>query len=57
MLKFPHENSKSKRGHIFVNKYWSITFPTGVGSPFDSEQLRGSRVNSGLFTRQPRKYM
>ena len=32
------ENSKSKRGHNFVKK-WRITSPTGMGSPFNSEQL------------------
>ena len=32
------ENSKSKKGHNFVKK-WRITSPTGMGSPFDSEQL------------------
>ena len=33
------ENSKSKKGHSFVKKNWRITSPTGMGSPFDSEQL------------------
>ena len=33
------ENSKSKKGHNFVKKKWRITSPTGMGSPFDSEQL------------------
>ena len=32
------ENSKFKKGHNFVKK-WRITSPTGMGSPFDSEQL------------------
>ena len=39
MSKFLHENSKSKKGHNFVKKNWKITSPTGMGSPFDSEQL------------------
>ena len=38
MSKFLHENSKSKKGHNFVKKCW-ITSSTGMGSPFDSEQL------------------
>ena len=33
------ENSKSKNGHNFVKKNWRIISPTGMGSPFDSEQL------------------
>ena len=33
------ENSKSKKGHNLVKKNWRITSPTGMGSPFDSEQL------------------
>ena len=33
------ENSKSKKGHNFVQKNWRITAPTGMGSLFDSEQL------------------
>ena len=33
------ENSKSKMGHNFVKKNWKIITPTGMGSPFDSEQL------------------
>ena len=33
------ENSKSKKGHNFVKKNWSITYPTGMGSTFDSEHL------------------
>ena len=33
------ENSKSKKGHNFVKKNWRITSLTGMGSPFDSEQL------------------
>ena len=39
MSKFLHENSKSKKGHYFVKKNWRIIYPTGMGSPFDSEQL------------------
>ena len=39
MSKFLHENSKSKNGYNFVKKNWRITSPTGMGSPFDSEQL------------------
>ena len=35
---FP-QNFKSKQGHNFVKKNWSITSPTDMGSPFDSEQL------------------
>ena len=30
---------KLKKGHNFVKKNWRITSPTGMGSPFDSEQL------------------
>ena len=37
MSKFLHENSKSKKGHNFVKKNWRIIYPTGMGSPFDSE--------------------
>ena len=33
------ENFKSKKGHNFLKKYWRITSSTGMGSPFDSEQL------------------
>ena len=33
------ENSKSKKGHNFVKENWRITSSTGMGSPFDSEQL------------------
>ena len=33
------ENSKSKKVHNFVKKYWRIISPTGMGFPFDSEQL------------------
>ena len=33
------ENSKSKKGLNFVPKNLRITSPTGMGSPFDSEQL------------------
>ena len=33
------ENSKSKKGHNFVKKFWRIISPTGMGSPFDSERL------------------
>ena len=33
------ENSKSKKGHNFVKKNWRTISPTGMGSPFDSEQL------------------
>ena len=42
------ENSKSKKGYNFVKIKWRITtlskkvedyLPTGMGSPFDSEQL------------------
>ena len=33
------ENSESKRGHNFVKKNWRIISSTGMGSPFDSEQL------------------
>ena len=32
------EKSKSKKGHN-LSKKWRITSPTGMGSPFDSEQL------------------
>ena len=40
MSKFLHENFKSKKGHNFVKKKsCRITFPTGMGFPFDSEQL------------------
>ena len=39
MSKLLHENSKSKKGHNFVKKNWRITSHTGMGSPFDSEQL------------------
>ena len=39
MSKFLHENSKSIKGHNFVKKNCRITSPTGMGSPFDSEQL------------------
>ena len=38
MSKLLHENSKSKKGHNFVKKC-RITSHTGMGSPFDSEQL------------------
>ena len=38
MSKLLHDNSKSKKGHNFV-KNCRITSPTGMGSPFDSEQL------------------
>ena len=37
-LKLHLENSKSKKGHNFVKKTWRITSPTGMSSPFDSEQ-------------------
>ena len=33
------ENTKSKKGHNFVKKILRITSPTGMGSPFDCEQL------------------
>ena len=33
------ENSKLKKGHNFVKKNQRITSPTGMSSPFDSEQL------------------
>ena len=33
------ENSKSKEEHNFVKNNWRITSSTGMGSPFDSEQL------------------
>ena len=39
MSKFLHKNSKSKKGHNFVKKKCRITCSTGMGSPFDSEQL------------------
>ena len=37
------ENSTSKKGHNYVKKYMRITSPTGMGSPFDSEQLVSSK--------------
>ena len=33
------ENSKSKKGHNYVQKNLRITSPTGTGSPFDRKQL------------------
>ena len=33
------DNSKSKKGHNFVQKNWRTTSPTGMGFPFDTEQL------------------
>ena len=39
MPKILHENSKSKKGHNFIKKNSRITSPTGMGSPFDSEQI------------------
>ena len=33
------ENSKSKKGHNFVEKNWKIISPTGMGSPFDNEHI------------------
>ena len=33
------ENSKSKEGYNFIKKNRRITSPTGMGSPFDNEQL------------------
>ena len=38
MSKFLHENSKSKKGITLSKKNFRITSPTGMGSPFDSEQ-------------------
>ena len=42
------ESSKSKKGHNFVKK-WRITSPTGMGSPFDSEQLFWGFISVKLY--------
>ena len=36
------EKSKSKKGHNYVKKTLRVTCPTGMGSPFDSKQVRVS---------------
>ena len=49
------ENSKSKKGHNFVKKNWRIISATGIGSPFDSEQLSEFQVNIFSNNRDIRK--
>ena len=46
---------KSKKGYNFVKKYMRITSPTGMGSPFDSEQQSEFRVNIFSNNRDIRK--
>ena len=49
------ENSKSRKGHNYVKKVLKVTCPSGMGSPFDVNNLSEFQVNIFSNDRDIRK--